>query len=167
MKTFSHACPSWPLKPASLAGNSASPRRDFCRALTRQPRSAVCTHLFAFLAALASGALPLAVWEKRNSIWDSEYHIPESHTYGTTRISTDSGCCCTFPHKMFGKLPKDTISRNYLTLWLPRVSSFKVPCSLTRNIITHSVEDLAFHSLLWRKMIILPISHYITYALCL
>ena len=31
------------------------------------------------------------------------------------------------------------------------------PCSLTRNITSHSVENLAFHSLLRWKMIILPL----------
>ena len=32
-----------------------------------------------------------------------------------------------------------------------------VPCSLTRNITSHSMKNLAFHSLLRRKMILLPI----------
>ena len=33
----------------------------------------------------------------------------------------------------------------------------KFPCSLTRNITSHSMKNLAFHSLLRWKMIILPI----------
>ena len=44
-----------------------------------------------------------------------------------------------------------------LTLSLPRVINFKFPCSLTRNITSHSMKNLAFHSLLRWEMIILPI----------
>ena len=41
---------------------------------------------------------------------------------------------------------------------LPRLGSIsKFPCSLTRNITSHGMENLAFHSLLRWKMIILPI----------
>ena len=44
-----------------------------------------------------------------------------------------------------------------LPLSLPRVINVKLPrCSLTRNITSHSMENLAFHSLLRWKMIILP-----------
>ena len=35
----------------------------------------------------------------------------------------------------------------FLILSLPRVVNFKFPCSLTRNITSHSVKNLAFHSL--------------------
>ena len=38
------------------------------------------------------------------------------------------------------------------------------PCSLTSNITPHSMENMAFHSLLRLKMIVLPNSHYLTYA---
>ena len=41
------------------------------------------------------------------------------------------------------------------------ISNF--PCSLTRNITSHSMKNLAFHSLLRWKIIILSISYYITY----
>ena len=44
-----------------------------------------------------------------------------------------------------------------LTLSLPRVINFQFPLQLTRNITSHSMENLAFHSLLKRMMIILPI----------
>ena len=37
------------------------------------------------------------------------------------------------------------------------VTNFNFPCSLTRNITSHSMENLAFHSLLRWKMIMLPI----------
>ena len=40
---------------------------------------------------------------------------------------------------------------------LPRVINFKFPWSLTRNITSHSMENLAFHSFLRWKMILLPI----------
>ena len=40
------------------------------------------------------------------------------------------------------------------------------PCSLTRNITSHSMENMAFHSLLRRKIIILP-THYLTYTFSL
>ena len=46
------------------------------------------------------------------------------------------------------------ISRESLTLSLPRVSISNFPCSLTRNITSHSMENLAFHSLFRWKMII-------------
>ena len=42
--------------------------------------------------------------------------------------------------------------------WL--ISSF--PCSLTRNITSHSMKNLAFHSLPRWKMIILPNSYHLT-----
>ena len=44
-----------------------------------------------------------------------------------------------------------------LILSLPRVINFKFSCSLTSNITSHSMKNMAFHSLLRWKMIILPI----------
>ena len=38
-----------------------------------------------------------------------------------------------------------------LTLSLPRVVNFKFPCSLTRNITSHCMKNLAFHSSAVRK----------------
>ena len=40
---------------------------------------------------------------------------------------------------------------------LLRANNFKLPCSLTRNITWHSMNNLAFHSSFRWKMIILPI----------
>ena len=46
----------------------------------------------------------------------------------------------------------------YLNLSLPRVINFKnFPCSLTRNITSHSMKTLAFHGLLRSQMITLPL----------
>ena len=50
-------------------------------------------------------------------------------------------------HKITNSSIKDIASRS-LTLSLPRVINIKFPCSLTRNITSHSMENLAFHSLL-------------------
>ena len=49
------------------------------------------------------------------------------------------------------------VTTAFLTRSLLRVISFNFSCSLTRNITSHSMENLAFHSLLRWKMIILPI----------
>ena len=38
-----------------------------------------------------------------------------------------------------------------------------LPCRLTRNITSHSMKNLAFHSLLRWKMIILPHTFYVTW----
>ena len=46
---------------------------------------------------------------------------------------------------------------NSLTLSLPEWSISNFSCSLTSNITSHSMKNLAFHSLLRWKMIILPI----------
>ena len=43
------------------------------------------------------------------------------------------------------------------TLSLPRVINSNFPCSLTRNMTSHSMKNLAFHSLLRWKMVVLPI----------
>ena len=43
------------------------------------------------------------------------------------------------------------------TLPLPRVIDLKFSCSLTSNITQHSMKNLAFHSFLRWKMIVLPI----------
>ena len=48
-----------------------------------------------------------------------------------------------------------TFMDSSLTLSLPRVINF--PCSLTRNIASHSMKNLAFYSLVRWKMITLPI----------
>ena len=45
------------------------------------------------------------------------------------------------------------------------ISNF--PCSLTTNITSHSMKDLAFHSLLRWKMITTTNSHYLTYTFLL
>ena len=50
-------------------------------------------------------------------------------------------------------VPSGQTPSNILTLSLPRMSNFA--CSLTRKITSHSMENLAFHSLLIWKMIIL------------
>ena len=44
-----------------------------------------------------------------------------------------------------------------LTLSLPSLINFKFPCSLTRNMTSHSKENLAFYHLRRWKMIMLPI----------
>ena len=56
------------------------------------------------------------------------------------------------------KLGDNQETTGLLRLSLPRVISISnSPCSLTRNITSHSTKNLAFHSLLRWKMIILPI----------
>ena len=48
----------------------------------------------------------------------------------------------------------------------PKSVQFQIsPCSLTSNITSHSMENLALHTLLRWKMIQLPNSHYLTYTL--
>ena len=66
--------------------------------------------------------------------WGNKYH---THKYHTQSIRT---------------IKKPTADK-----WrsLPRVINVKFPCSLTRNITSHRMESLAFHSLLRWKMIIL------------
>ena len=46
---------------------------------------------------------------------------------------------------------------HHLTLSLPRVINFKFPLQPHQNILSHSMKNLAFHSLLRWKMITLPI----------
>ena len=52
---------------------------------------------------------------------------------------------------------ENCLSTIRLTLSHPRVINFKFPCSLTRNITSPSMENLAFRSLFRWKMIILPV----------
>ena len=53
-----------------------------------------------------------------------------------------------------------------LTLSLPRVINFKFPLQpQARNITSQSMENLAFYSLLRRKMILSTKSHYLTYTI--
>ena len=52
-------------------------------------------------------------------------------------------------------LQKSQVWRHFVLLEIDQFSNF--PCSLTRNITSHSVENLALHSLLKWKIIILPI----------
>ena len=53
--------------------------------------------------------------------------------------------------------PSSAVITTRLTLSLPRVINFEFPCSLPRNMTSHSMKNLAFHSLLRGKIIILPI----------
>ena len=54
-----------------------------------------------------------------------------------------------------------------VTCSLPRVINFKFPLSPTRNIASHSLENLSFHSFLRWKIIILTNSYYLVHIFCL
>ena len=63
-------------------------------------------------------------------------------------------------------LAPGAVTAQLLTLSLLRVIDVKFSCSLTRNITSHSMENLAFHSLLRWKMIIIqilatPLMHFL------
>ena len=66
-------------------------------------------------------------------------------------------CWCANARSCISKIHRAPLS-------LPRVIYFKFSCSRTRNVTSHSMENLAFHSLLRWKMIIIPNSHYVTYT---
>ena len=63
-------------------------------------------------------------------------------------------------------LAPGAVTAQLLTLSLLRVINVKFSCSLARNIASHSMENLAFHSLLRWKMIIIqilatPLMHFL------
>ena len=76
---------------------------------------------------------------------------------GCKRISTD----ITPPHPVGMRV----LQRKGYILYHKPISTFS--CSLTSNITSHSEKNLAFHSLLRWKMIVLPNSHYLTYTVLL
>ena len=63
----------------------------------------------------------------------------------------------TMWHNTSGEPAGEILLTTVGTLSLPKVINFKIPASLTRNMTSQSMENLAFHSLLTWKMIILPI----------
>ena len=84
---------------------------------------------------------------------------PESDQFQISLVTSPEILCHTVWRTWLSIAHSDKTVDDYisLTLPLPRVSNFKFPCSLTRNITSHSMKNLAFHSLLRWKMIILPI----------
>ena len=53
----------------------------------------------------------------------------------------------------------------YISIGRTRVINFKLVCSLTRNITSHSMKNLAFHSLLrWNMAWFTTNSHYLAYT---
>ena len=161
VKGFKIRCPAWScswLHPASFEANqrgkSSSPRVHANKKELGRGRAGAVSHRLC-------PNLSRAVFSTRRLFRVGNFNIWLLRKLPATRSLEETSSLLIFVER----LAKENHHKWQLsTFSLPRVINVRFPCSLSSNSTSHSMKNLAFHSLLGWKIIILPNSHCITYT---